>query len=155
MTVYYLSIVCLTRNISICKTLFYDRRLSSSMNWFYGMVPLVYRSFVQKSVGESREDWIEADIDMICSTKDMANYMEQELNKERFTNVPCFFGINCHVQQWKTTRMNSYGTLHGCVVWYDKAGSFVYTEKPASVSTVKIVLHHHYPNGIGSVTTCA
>lgn len=132
------------------------------MNWLYGIVPLVHRPFFQAENAEKTEkaektdeDWMEADIDMICSSEETANYMVQELNQGRFMNIPCFFGINCHALRWKSTRMNSYGILHGVVVWYDKAGSFIYTEKPTNVSTVKIVLHHHYPGGIGSVTSCA
>jgi hypothetical protein len=123
------------------------------MHWFYGIVPLVHRPFFQTE--DADEEWMESDIDMICSSEEIANNMVQTLNQGRFTNIPCFFGINCHALRWKSARMNSYDTLQGFVVWYDTAGSFVYTEQPKTVPTVKIVLHHHYPGGIRSVTSCA
>ena len=115
------------------------------MNVFYGLVPIVIKAYV---AGDQTDEYVESNIDMICLTEESAKYMVQELNEGRFLNVPCFFGINCRAQRWVYHTLNSYDNVPQFIVWFDPLSSYVYSVKPSTIPTLRVVLHHHYAEGL-------
>ena len=105
---------------------------------FFGLFPLALAD----------DELYELPCDMICSSEETAKYMVGELNAGRFWNVPSFQGINCNSMGWVYKKLNSHAGVLGFTAWFDPYSVAVYTAKPAFIQTYKIVLHHHYADGL-------